>query len=416
MLAFNPGELLQDRYRVDRLLGEGGMSWVYLAHHVLLEQPVALKVLKPLYLDPVQAQEHIDQLRFEASVMARLDHPYLVRAFDMFMHQQQPVLVLEMVDGRNFEALVKLAPKPIAERRVLRWIAQALDALEYLHGQNPPIIVRDLKPGNIMLARDGRVRLIDFGLAKRMDQQGGGTRAFARGMGSTGYAPLEQYTQASTDARSDLYALGATLYFLLTKSDPPPASHRVADEVPIPDPRLLNPSVSERTWNAIQELMAIRPQGRPVDVRAARELLGLPSPEAASRTLSNQEEQPDRAWSERASGKRCAGCGCLLRAQEKHGVEIDVCRECGGVWLDRGELESLLALADTDESDANSAQDSDRLDSDSLDSDELEGAPRKDRGSSSEGKRKPKKLDKDSKPLWNSGLAKVWQVLKELLD
>ncbi len=337
MSTLRPGDVLQDRYRIDRLLGEGGMSWVYRGHHLLLEHAVAVKVIKPLYADPQEAREHVEQLRVEAGIMARLEHPNLVRALDLFHHGDDSVLILEMVEGRNLDEVAQLAPKPIAQRRVLAWTAQILDALEYLHSQEPPVIVRDLKPGNIMLGKDGRIRLIDFGLAKRMDKQGSGTRAFVRGMGSEGYAPLEQYAQASTDARSDLYAVGATMYFLLTKVVPPPASLRVADEAALADPRVSNPTVTATVWSAMQSLLSLRPDGRPSNAAEARKALGIATaaePTRESVSLPNV----------RGPRRRCVSCQALLHANVKQGIEVDVCRECGGVWLDRGELERLMEL------------------------------------------------------------------------
>jgi serine/threonine-protein kinase len=341
MGQLRPGDVLENRYRIDKMLGEGGMSWVYRGHHLLLEQPVAIKVVKPLYAHPKEAREHAEQLRVEASIMARLDHPNLVRAFDMFMHGQESVLVLEMIEGRNLEEVVELAPKPLAERRVLAWTSQILDALEYLHSQKPPVIVRDLKPGNIMLGQDGRIRLIDFGLAKRMDAQGSGTRAIVRGMGSEGYAPLEQYASASTDGRSDLYALGASMYFLLTKLTPPAATLRVADDSALADARELNPSLREETWHAILNLMALRPDGRPANAAEAREALGLVP---ARTTLA----PPPTVVTPRAPGKRCVVCDVLLRPVMTQGVEIDCCNDCGGVWLDRGELGRLVEIGRQD--------------------------------------------------------------------
>jgi serine/threonine-protein kinase len=381
--------VLQDRYRIDRLLGEGGMSWVYLGHHLLLEHPVAIKVIKPLYADPGEAREHAEQLRLEAGIMAKLDHPNLVRAFDMFNHGQDSVLILEMVEGRNLDEVAELAPKPISERRVLTWTAQILDALEYLHSQQPPVIVRDLKPGNVMLGKDGRIRLIDFGLAKRMDKQGSGTRAFVRGMGSEGYAPLEQYAQASTDGRSDLYAVGATMVFLLTKTVPPSASLRIADETPLVDPRTINPSVTAATWSAIQALLALRADDRPPNVAAARRMLELPAPRQMppeSAPLSTPAPSP--ASAPRAPGKRCVVCDVMLSVTVKHGIEVDFCRECGGVWLDRGELGRLVDMGREGAVSAPAYQPSPR------------------RSASLQG------TDK----LLRAGLYKVWKVLEELFD
>lgn len=342
MAGLRKGDVLQNRYRIDHLLGEGSMSWVYRGHHLLLEQPVAIKVVKPLYTDPTEARQHVEQLRVEAKIMARLDHPNLVRVLDMFPFKNESVLVLELVEGRNLEEIVELAPKVIAERRVLAWSAQILDALEYLHAQQPPVIVRDLKPANILLAKDGRIRLIDFGLAKQMNSQGSGTRNIVRGMGSEGYAPLEQYAHTSTDGRSDLYALGATMYFLLTQNPPPPASSRIADDQPLADPRIVNPSISDRTWSALQALLALRATDRPANAAAARKSL-VTEPSSDSPKLSPEGPLPP------GRGKRCVSCDLLLAPIMKQGVEIDFCTECGGVWLDRGELGRLVKLGTEDE-------------------------------------------------------------------
>jgi serine/threonine-protein kinase len=346
--ALRPGDVLENRYRIDELLGEGGMSWVYRGHHLLLEQPVAVKVIKPLHLNAEEARALAEQQRLEASIMARLDHPNLVRAFDMFSHGEQAVLILEMVLGRNLEEVAELAPRPISERRVLAWTAQILDALEYLHSQSPPVIVRDLKPANVMLGQDGRIRLIDFGLAKRLDPQGSGTRDIVRGMGSEGFAPLEQYAHASTDGRTDLYALGATMYFLLSKIVPPPATLRASiDTAPLLDPRSVNPSIGDATWAALQALLALKASDRPPHAAAAREALGLPQSRASTHPRGSSRagsKEPATPPGPRAPGKRCAVCDLLLRPVMSNDVEIDCCNECGGVWLDRGELARLVEL------------------------------------------------------------------------
>jgi serine/threonine-protein kinase len=438
MSNLRPGDVLENRYRIDRLLGEGGMSWVYRGHHLLLQHPVAVKVIKPLYSDPAQAREHSQQLRVEAGIMARLDHPNLVRAFDMFEHGDQSVLILEMLEGRNLDEVAELAPKPISERRVLAWTAQILDALEYLHSQDPPVIVRDLKPGNVMLGKDGRIRLIDFGLAKQMDQQGAGTRAFVRGMGSEGYAPLEQYAQSSTDGRSDLYALGATMYFLLTKIVPPPASLRIADEAQLVDPRTINPSVTSGTWSAILALLALRADDRPADAATARRALELPGP----RDVAPESQPLPTAPVARAPGKRCATCDLLLRPSIHHGVEVDCCRECGGVWLDRGELGRLVQIGrGAEPSGAGFSQParargssfpgtddlSRPLNTDFLDRQSHSGDSRRfdsrddsrDRSRASEGQRYQqyghRRRSRGEEAL-RGGLYRVWKVLEELLD
>ncbi len=396
MADLRQGDVLQNRYRIDHLLGEGSMSWVYRGHHLLLEQPVAIKVVKPLYTDPTETRQHIEQLRVEAKIMARLDHPNLVRVFDMFPFKNESVLILELVEGRNLEEIAELAPKVISERRVLAWTFQILDALEYLHSQQPPVIVRDLKPANILLGPDGRIRLIDFGLAKQMNAQGSGTRNIVRGMGSEGYAPLEQYAHTSTDGRSDLYALGATMYFLLTKSPPPPATSRIAEGEALPDPCAVNPSISENTWSVMQALLAMRADNRPPNAAAVRKAL---KNEPESEVLPPDEKRPPTA----GQGKRCVSCDLLLAPVMKQGVEIDFCTECGGVWLDRGELGRLVRLG-SDEADSApevpaTTQSTDR------DGQDTSHTVDKPDAAQSEDPQKPQ-----------SALYKVWKLLEDLFD
>ncbi len=364
------------------------MSWVYLGYHQLLQRPVALKVVKALYDNPDWARQHAEQLVVEAQIMARLDHPNLARVLDLFFWNQVPVLVMELIEGRDLEETCALAPKNIAERRVLAWAEQLCDVLEYLHRQEPPVIVRDLKPSNVMLGRDGRLRLIDFGLAKLMAAGGrGGTRDIVRGMGSEGYAPLEQYAKASTDARSDLYALGATLYFLLTESAPPPASLRVAHGAPVKDPREVNPTISEETWRALQALLALKPEDRPASASAVKELLGF------------SKRPPEKA----PEIRRCVVCHQPLQPVHRHDVEIDQCQECGGVWLDRGELARLIELGrEETKLKYPRARYRRKVDSDHLDRDDSDKLYKKKR--------------KKSKKKKRSGTSLLWQALKELLD
>ena len=127
-------------------------------------------------------------------MLSPLSNPGLPTVFDTFFLEELPVLVTELVEGKNLAQINELAPKPISEKRVLTWAAQLLDSLEYLHGQETPIIVRGLQPSNIILDRSGQLKTIDFGLAKSMDTSGGGTIGLVKGLGEDGFAPLEQGT------------------------------------------------------------------------------------------------------------------------------------------------------------------------------------------------------------------------------
>lgn len=338
------GTVLQGRYQVEKLLGQGGMSTVYLAQHTRLHRKVALKALQPLSANPREQQGYKDQLEVEARIMASLSHPNLALVLDFFEEGSTPYLVMEFIEGRNLEQVAELAPKLLSQRRVLEWAGHLLDVLEYLHERQPPVVVRDLKPGNIMLDSQRRLRLIDFGLAKLMSP-GQGTRDIVRGMGSMGYAPIEQYGGGrSTDQRSDLYALGATLYFLLTDTAPPEAAERLSRKTPVPDPRKLNPTVTDSVWDVLQALLELDMKNRPASAREVRARLGL-SPLEAALVAPEPKPSPPPASPSPSGVRHCPLCRVALKRARQHTVEVDFCPLCRGMWLDHGELEQIVEMS-----------------------------------------------------------------------
>lgn len=270
-----PGTILQKRYEITRRLAQGGMGNVYLALHARLRKPVAIKELLRV-TDTLERQRQFEeQFHREAQLLGSLDHRNLASVSDYFEERGRHYLVMEYVEGRTLQEVVGLAPRPIAERRVLVWAAELLDVLDYLHTLTPPVIVRDLKPDNIMLSStDRHLRLIDFGIAKTLDPKVG-TQPIVKGMGTEAYAPLEQYGGAPTDARSDLYALGGTLYFLLSGREPVPAWKRGSRGENLLDIRSLNDTVSDATWQTVLHLMELHPDRRPQSAKEVRRRLGL---------------------------------------------------------------------------------------------------------------------------------------------
>lgn len=245
-MPLQPGIVLNQRYRIVRLLGQGGFGAVYRAWDLRLSMPVALKENLEV------SQESQKQFEREARILANLNHPNLPRVTDHFMIEGQgQYLVMDFVEGDDLDK--KLEQGALTESLAVEWISQVCEALAYLHSQNPPIIHRDIKPANIKITPGGVAKLVDFGIAKVYDPHLKTTLG-ARAV-TPGFSPAEQYGQGSTDARTDLYALGATLYTLLTGEAPVESIQRmVNDPVKPPDQTVAGVKswVSQAVMRALQ--------------------------------------------------------------------------------------------------------------------------------------------------------------------
>ena len=256
-MPLTPGDILQNRYRIVALLGQGGMGAVYRAWDLRLEVPVALKEQLPQPgLDAGMLAQLRQQFKQEAMTLARLSHPNLVKVMDFFDEGGNVYLVMEFLEGESLADHIA-REGVVPEAQVLDWAQQLLHALTYCHSQG--IVHRDIKPQNILLRPDGRAVLVDFGLVKLWNPNDPQTRTVMRGMGTPEYAPPEQYGKQgqTTDPRSDIYSLGATLYHALAGQAPPSASDRIADPELFRPVRALNPGVSAATEAAI--LKALEP-------------------------------------------------------------------------------------------------------------------------------------------------------------
>ncbi len=265
-----PGKILRSRYKVTELVGEGGMGAVYRAEDLLLEGRLcALKEVSPdLGADPQITEQAREQFYREASILARLDHPNLPKVSDYFSDDSREYLVMDYVPGNDLRQVLDASlaqGKQLAEAQVLKWAEQLCSALDYLHSQDPPVLHRDIKPGNIKLTPSGAIKLVDFGLVKLMLPDDNRTITVLQGRGTVQYTPLEQYggDTGHTDVRSDIYSLGGTLYHLLTGKPPLDAKQRFLQHGDMPTPRQLNAAITPRTERAIMLALEMHPDERP---------------------------------------------------------------------------------------------------------------------------------------------------------
>ncbi len=273
------GEVLRDRYKITRIIGQGGMGSIYLADDLRLNGRLcALKEVRhDRSMPPDLLRQTRDQFLREATVLARLDHPNLPKVSDFFSIEDRDYLVMDFVPGKDLRTLMLEARQKgefLSEREVLSWANQLADALSYMHSQTPPILHRDIKPGNLKITPSGLLKLVDFGLVKILasDEM---TITILQGRGTALYTPLEQYggDTGHTDARSDIYAFGATLYHLLTNQRPVEARELFLHPEALSPPRQLNPDISLRTERAILWAMSLHPEDRPQDIKTFRRAL-----------------------------------------------------------------------------------------------------------------------------------------------
>jgi len=268
------GTVLRSRYQVNKIIGQGGMGCIYLAEDLRLEG--RLCAVKEVEYDRALPEEMIlearNQFQREATILARLDHPNLPKVSDFFSVRDRDYLVMDFVPGKDLRQLIMEARQEktfIPEEKVLDWAKQIADALKYLHSQENPILHRDIKPSNLKLTPNGFVKLVDFGLVKML-APGEVTITVLQGQGTALYTPLEQYGGDSghTDARSDIYAFGGTLYHLLTNEPPVNVRDRFLNPGSLPRIRDINPDISGRTERAVFWALQLHPEDRPEDIDA----------------------------------------------------------------------------------------------------------------------------------------------------
>jgi serine/threonine protein kinase len=270
-----PGAILQDRYRIVSRLGSGGMGAVYEAVDQRLDTTVALK--ETFSVDKLLRR----QFEQEARLLAQLHHPALPRVSDYFTEGERAFLVMQFISGADLAQIIATQPGPFPRKQVIAWADQLLDALVYLHTRDRQIIHRDIKPHNLKLTASGQIALLDFGLAKAEAADISNASSSASIFGYTRrYSPLEQIQDQGTSPQSDIYALGATLYHLLTGVKPPDALARAsALAKSMPDPlrpaNEIHPAVGCEISEILFRAMAISPEDRHKSASDFREALRL---------------------------------------------------------------------------------------------------------------------------------------------
>ena len=293
-----PGTVLQNRYAVERQIGEGGMGAVYVATDRRFGSTVALK---ETFFDDPSLRRAFER---EARLLNRLRHAALPRVSDHFEEAEGQFLVMEYIPGEDLSQMLKeRGGAGFDAPRVLAWADQLLDALDYLHTQEPPVVHRDIKPQNLKLSGRDQVVLLDFGLAKGTPLQTRVTNTASLFGYSFNYAPIEQMQGTGTDPRSDLYSLGATLYHLLTGAPPPDALTRATAVLDgSPDPlRPANetnahvPAPLAEALSRAMSLSAARRFGSAEEMRAAlREAArDLPATAAATAATAAQAREAE---------------------------------------------------------------------------------------------------------------------------
>jgi serine/threonine protein kinase len=292
MLAIN--EILRGRYRIIKQLGRGGMGAVYEAHDNVFDTTVALKeILVDLTKITTPKQQQLVRNAFEreAKILAMVKHEAFPHVRDYFVETDSQYLVMELVDGEDLGSLLERRQSPFPLANVLHWTTQLLDALDYLHGLNPPVVHRDIKPQNLKLTSRGKIKLLDFGIAKGKDAPAETTITNQTFVAATlNYSPLEQIIRVldptfqevitqrfdeksvkaigqAADARSDLYALGATIYHLLTNKLPIDALKRAMETWggkpdPLQYPSQVNPEIPKEVADWILKAMELEHDSR----------------------------------------------------------------------------------------------------------------------------------------------------------
>ena len=266
------GKILQQRYRIDKQIGQGGMGSVYIATDERFASKVAIK--ETLYMD----DSYRKAIEREARLLNSLKHNALPRVSDHFEEENRQFLVMEYIPGEDLGVMMDRDEKPFDVEQVLVWADQLLDALDFLHNQQIPVIHRDIKPQNLKITSRGQIVLLDFGLAKGTPTDAGHQTAAKSIFGySRNYASLEQIQGTGTDPRSDLYSLAATLYHLLTLVPPEDALTRAmnvlsGNQDPLVPANAIRSEIPAGVAAILQQALDLNAAARPATASEMRQM------------------------------------------------------------------------------------------------------------------------------------------------
>ncbi len=304
-MALPIGTILDGKFKIVQVLGEGGMGTVYKVEQLGTTPPYYYAV-KELLISPNTSEEDrraaIDRFNREIGLLRGLKHPRIAALMLPFQERGNSYFAMEFVPGRSLEKRLEDAKGPLPEQQVIKWMMQVCEALSYIHSRNPPIILRDLKPGNVMITPDDEVQLIDFGIARRFDPN---KRTNTENLGTISYASPEHLGSITmpgqrrtaqnpgklvqTDARSDIYSLGATMYHLLTNYEPDPIQTPTPGSVRAKNPRLRTIQVGGKIVCPVEQVIIKAMQQDPAQrfqsAEAMRVALQQCLPNAAPSTI-----------------------------------------------------------------------------------------------------------------------------------
>ena len=314
VMELEPGTILDNRYRIIDIIEKGGMGAVYKAEDGRLDIVCAVKEMRENFERDEYRIYAIEKFKSEALILSKLRHPNIPRVSDYFIENKRYYMVMDYIEGQTLYKIMNNRPSlRVEEDELIKWTLQLCSVLSYLHNQDPPIIYRDIKPANIMLNKEERIMLIDFGIARIFKPRSRGTM-----IGTQGYSPPEQY-RGQADPRSDIYALGATLHHLITGKDPQldaPFSF-----APVKQER---PEISDKTAYLIDRCLKFNMEERFSSVEEIREFIegrlpavsGLVEKIEKAKTGTSSEAKKSELAKNEKEGRKKKGSGGLTHELE----------------------------------------------------------------------------------------------------